>query len=125
MESRKKNGGLRKCIAYRCGLEQTKDCKITFHGFPLADKELCAKWIHATKWEGFVPTKNHFLCRQHFKPDDFYFSDSKKPKKGAVPSLFQFPVHGQACVGPTIVGTKRGPPLPRPLPEVPEKKTES
>ena len=76
-----------KCCAFKCGLTQTKDCSITFHSFPLNDPELCAKWVVATRWQNFKPTLSDRICRQHFTSDDFYFSDSKKPKSGAVPSV--------------------------------------
>ena len=119
MEANVKKGGGRRCCAYKCGNLQTKDCGITFHGFPLNDTELCAKWVNATKWEGFIPTKYHFLCRQHFTPDDFYFSDSKKPKPGAVPTIFAFPEQVQSHEN----SRKRKAPTTRTPLEIPEKKS--
>ena len=100
-----------RCCAYKCGSFQTKDSTLTFHSFPLKDKELCAKWVRATKWENFIPTKNHFFCRNHFTPDDFYFTNSTKPKPGAVPSVFIFPDHPH--VESTSIGKKRKEPTTR------------
>ena len=95
------------CCAYNCGLRETKDCPITFHKFPLADKELCRRWINATKLKDFTPSENTRIFRQHFKTDDFLFSDSKKSKAGAVPSVFS--VRNQTSQS---AGDKRKAPTP-------------
>ena len=109
-----KQGGRRKCCVHECESTQTKDSGLTFHGFPLNDPELCKRWVIATRWENFSPTNNHFICRNHFTPDDFLFSTSKKPKPGAVPSVFKF---CNKCPG-----SKRKAPTPRISEVIPEKK---
>ena len=108
------------CIAYNCGLQQSKECTITFHQFPLSNPELCSKWVQATRWENFEPKKHDRICRNHFTPEDFYFADSKKPKPDAVPSIFEFP--GQSFSrSPSNIGTKRKLPASRSIPSSPKK----
>ena len=99
---------VRICCAFNCGLTQTKDCTISFHRFPLEDKELRRKWVRATKLDNFTPVEDTRVCQQHFRDDDFMFSSSKKPKPGAVPSVFNFPKH----ISPST-GSKRKAPTPR------------
>jgi len=64
-----------KCAAFGCksgykGHEQT-GVKITFHSFPLNNKDLCDKWIRANPRKDFVPSKHSKLCSLHFQPTDF------------------------------------------------------
>jgi len=64
-----------KCAAFGCksgykGHEQT-GVKITFHSFPLNNKDLCDKWIRANPRKDFVPLKHSKLCSLHFQPTDF------------------------------------------------------
>jgi len=103
-----------KCAAYGCrsGYDTRNDqaqcttdsAKITFHGFPLNDKELCDKWVRANPRKDFTPTKYSKLCSLHFKQSDFIEErrdsnvqrrkslDSKLSrrhlKEGVVPSIF-------------------------------------
>ena len=66
-----------KCAAFGCksgykGHEQRDQCvKITFHSFPLANKELCDRWIRAISREDFTPSKHSRICSLHFKGTDF------------------------------------------------------
>ena len=57
------------------------------------DKELTKKWVVAMKRDDFIPNEISRLCTSHFKPNDYLFSNSKKLKPNAVPSLFDFPAH--------------------------------
>ena len=66
-----------KCAAFRCksgykGEEQSaSDVKITFHSFPLANKELCDRWIKANSRKDYNSTKHSRLCSLHFTASDF------------------------------------------------------
>ena len=83
--------------------------KITYHSFPIHNKELCQKWVRANPRQDFVPTKHSRLCSLHFKASDFIeertdsntsrknqkarVSNSDKPlrrylRDGVVPSIF-------------------------------------
>jgi len=46
------------------------DVKISFHVFPLNNRELCKRWMKANPWKEFAPTKHSKLCSLHFKPTD-------------------------------------------------------
>ena len=78
-----------KCSAYGCksgykGHKPETDVKTTFHAFPLANKELCDKWIKANpRSKDFVPTINSRLCSLHFKRSDFVEerNDSNKARR--------------------------------------------
>ena len=85
------------CSAYGCSNRFTKENKIWFHRFPLKNKELCNKWVSATKRDQFLPTTNSFLCSDHFIPTDYSlgtkeFADNTKPrlKYNAIPFVFIF-----------------------------------
>ena len=102
-----------KCAAYGCRSgykkkdvgEKGGDEKVTFHSFPLQNKELCDRWLRANPRKDFVPTKHSRLCSLHFTPNDFVevHTDSNKRrdksrgdeklvkrylKDDAVPSIF-------------------------------------
>lgn len=101
-----------KCVAYGCRSgyvtksEGTvnSDIKVTFHAFPLKNKDLCDKWVRANPRKDFVPTQHSKLCSLHFKPSDFVDErrdsnvqrrkslDNKLVRRhlreGAVPSIF-------------------------------------
>ena len=80
------------CSAYKCTNRKEKGVK-TFHSFPLHGKELTQKWVVAMKRDAFLPNESSRLCNNHFKPNDYLFSNSKNLKLNAVPSLFDFPAH--------------------------------
>src|SRR5688572_24417347 len=69
-----------KCAAFGCksgydtNESKTKpnnETKITFHAFPIHNKDLCEKWIRANPRQNFVPLKYSKLCSLHFKSSDF------------------------------------------------------
>jgi len=81
-----------KCAAYGCTsgykrkrktLSEGSGTKVTFHAFPLHDKELCEKWVRAKLRKDFVPSKHSKLCSLHFKPSDFVetHQDSNKSRQ--------------------------------------------
>ena len=99
-----------KCCAINCksGYEskgQNKDPNVTFHSFPLNDKENLQAWLKRIARIDFTPTKYSRLCSLHFKDEDFILhstdqlagrkrkrTDSlltkKRLPKNAVPSIF-------------------------------------
>jgi len=111
------------CVAYNCRSRWTKtpgtvkiSNVVSFHRFPLRNKELLKKWIIAVRRKSWKPTNASFLCSKHFTPDCFYYSPSqfvqlngqrRKLRPDSVPSVFQFPKHLQNS------NKKRRPPLKR------------
>jgi len=101
-----------KCVAYGCksGYKRHQQTdpgvKVTLHAFPVANRELCDKWIRANPRKDFKLSKHAVLCSLHFLPSDFVAEtrDSNKRrrrrkslaggltrhflKKNAVPSIF-------------------------------------
>ena len=76
-----------KCSAFGCKsgyknnpISGEGDQKVTFHAYPLQNKELCDKWIRANPRKDFIPSKHSQLCSLHFKPTDFVeiHNDSNK-----------------------------------------------
>jgi hypothetical protein len=53
------------CAAYGCDNTQKKGCGKSFFTFP-KDNTRRKQWIFYCKREGFVPTKHHRLCSDHF-----------------------------------------------------------
>ena len=98
-----------KCCAINCRSGYTgenKDPDVTFHSFPLHDKQLLQGWLKRIARKDFTPTKYSRLCSLHFKPEDFVKESNdqqirrrknrssallvKKPLKGNVlPSIFK------------------------------------
>ena len=66
-----------KCAAFGCKsgykgyVHPDANIKITFHSFPLDNKELCDRWIRAISRENFTPSKYSRLCSLHFRATDF------------------------------------------------------
>ena len=59
------------CAGYIRTNQFSKDSNISLHQFPLANKDLCQKWIIATKRDKFIPTKSSYLCSSHLSPEDY------------------------------------------------------
>jgi len=99
-----------KCSAFGCtsGYKRKNDAtdaSVTFHAYPLNNKELCDKWVKANPRKDFLPSKHSKLCSLHFHPSDFQTerTDSnvsrrlsavseqpvrRRLKSDAVPSIF-------------------------------------
>lgn len=96
-----------KCCAVGCKsgyISSIFNEKVTFHSFPLQNKELLRIWLRRISRTDFVPTKYSRLCSLHFNESDFITSSvdtnvSRKNKKEdglnkprlkstAVPSVF-------------------------------------
>ena len=63
-----------KCAALNCrsGYSgENKNCEITFHSFPLHDKNLLQLWLKRLARKDFKPTKHSKVCSLHFTNDDF------------------------------------------------------
>lgn len=81
------------CSVPFCTNNKQKFPHLSFHDFP-ADLEVRARWVEAVRRaEG--PSFNilrgsTYVCREHFKPEDFYTSPGGRIriKQGAVPSKF-------------------------------------
>ncbi|XP_068609186.1 THAP domain-containing protein 1 [Brachionichthys hirsutus] len=79
------------CSAYGCKNRYHKDRNISFHKFPLARPDVCAKWVAAMRRNNFKPTKYSNICSQHFTKDRFKSEcNNRVLKENAVPSLFAF-----------------------------------
>ena len=63
-----------KCCAINCRsgyIGESKNPDVTFHSFPLHDKQLLQGWLKRIARKGFTPTQYSRLCSLHFKPEDF------------------------------------------------------
>ena len=90
--------------AFNCTNRFEKSTEVKFHRFPLPKKDLCKHWawptlelamhwVIATRRLTFTPNESSYICGNHFKKDDYIFSDSNRLKPSAVPSIFEFPAH--------------------------------
>ena len=114
-----------KCSAFGCTSgykrkhDEATDPNVTFHAFPLHNKELCDRWVKANPRKGFVPSKHSKLCSLHFHASDFLTerTDSnvsrrlsavseqplrRRLKPDAVPSIF--------ANAPEYLSTPKAPP---------------
>ena len=92
------------CI--QCKKKRSQDSDEIYHHFPLDREEVCWLWVFAAKLSNY-PTKNQFLCSDHFKPEDYKYPNSSILNHDAVPSIFD--CSGSSCDG-------RKPPKKRELP---------
>jgi len=67
-----------KCSAFGCksgynrkGGSQSTGPKVTFHSFPIHNKDLCSKWIKANPRKDFTPSTYSKICSLHFHPSVF------------------------------------------------------
>lgn len=60
---------------------------------PQKNLELRTKWLDALRRINYDP-KDAFICEKHFTASDYEFNvhGNRNLKKGAVPSVFDFPV---------------------------------
>ena len=82
------------CSAYNC-TNRFKKAGIRFHQFPVKDKDLCNKWIVATRLQSLHVAESSMLCENHFKPEDYnnLFDPKSRLNKDSIPSIFTFPPH--------------------------------
>ena len=104
---------VKSCAAYNCRNRFEKCKPLNFHRFPLKNEELCKKWVIATRRQNFTPNESSYICRDHFTKTDDLFSDSKRLKASAIPSIFDFPTNLNKNETPTL---KRKEPFHRELP---------
>ncbi|XP_029344022.1 THAP domain-containing protein 1-like isoform X1 [Acyrthosiphon pisum] len=84
------------CSGFDCTSSSDVRKDLSFHKFPLKEKERLQQWVHAVRRKDFKPTSSSTLCSLHFKETDFYsavVSGKKMLKKSAVPTVFNFPIH--------------------------------
>ena len=79
---------------------------LSFHSFPDLKTDRAKEWIVKIRRDpgvNFKINKNTKICSQHFKPDDYTFSEyelsSSKPRlrPTAVPSVFPWTGHAFKC----------------------------
>ena len=75
-----------KCSAYGCTSgykSHTTDDSISFHAFPLNNKDILDKWMRANPRKDFIPTKYSRMCSLHFKSSDFvqHSTDSNSTRR--------------------------------------------
>ncbi|XP_070814251.1 THAP domain-containing protein 6-like [Chaetodon trifascialis] len=105
------------CAAYGCTNArslQTRMRGITFHKFPKCS-ERRRQWKRALRRDGFVANNRSLLCSEHFSNEDFdRTGQTVRLKAGAVPTIFNFPVHLQRPVAPrsTTASRRAGENLP-------------
>ena len=79
------------CAAYGCrsGYNSQKSAtddadethpKLSYHSFPIQDKDLFEKWVRAIRRQNFVATKYSKLCSLHLKETDFVEVSIETPK---------------------------------------------
>ncbi len=72
-------------VGCRSGYDNNTPEGVSFHGFPLARKELLSKWISNLARKGFTPTKNSKVCSLHFKGGRHISGDREvESKKGVL-----------------------------------------
>ncbi|XP_045460820.1 THAP domain-containing protein 1-like [Harmonia axyridis] len=82
------------CASYNCVVRFKKESGVKFHRFP-KNEVLKQKWVMAMRRKDYKPSATAVICSHHFKTEDYYINDygTKKLKKGAIPSVFNFPNH--------------------------------
>lgn len=79
-----------KCSAPGCrsGYDKITTKGITFHKFPLGNKEILRKWTHCLPRANLVPNQNSSLCSLHFTENDFITtSKDHRRNKGSPKTL--------------------------------------
>ncbi len=73
-----------------CSVSSRYNSCASFHSFPVKE-EIRKKWIVNIRRINFQITKHTKVCSVHFNPDDFVEgTSSRRLKKGAVPSVFEW-----------------------------------
>ena len=77
------------CSACNC-TNRFKKAGIRFHQFLAKDKELCNKWVVATRLQSLHVAESSMLCENHFKPEDYNnpLDPKSRLKKDSIPSSF-------------------------------------
>ena len=66
------------CAAWGCDQRFTKEAGISFHTFPLKDKERLKNLLIAMRRDDFKPTMHSRICSKHFLTTDYHpFSNIK------------------------------------------------
>ncbi|ETN58331.1 hypothetical protein AND_010071 [Anopheles darlingi] len=60
------------CVIQDCNLRYTHSEEVSFHKFPLRNRELLKRWIEfANRNQNWSPSKWSCICSRHFLPSDF------------------------------------------------------
>ena len=82
-----------RCSAYGCrsGNDKNTNSSISFHKYPIKNKELLRKWLKNNPRKNFIPTRSSTLCSLHFTDWDFITecrdSNDRRRKKRVETSL--------------------------------------
>ncbi|XP_022161068.1 THAP domain-containing protein 2-like [Myzus persicae] len=82
------------CSGFDCPSSSNVREDLSFHKFPLKEKERLQKWVHVVRRKDFKSSSSSTLCSLHLKETDFYsavVSGKQMSKKSAVPFVFNFP----------------------------------
>ncbi|KAG1968203.1 THAP domain-containing protein [Pimephales promelas] len=80
------------CCAYNCRNTAVSNSTVSFHQFPLKDRNLLKKWLHKLRWKDWKPAPNSKICSVHFEKKCL-IQDGKRTRlqPWAVPTIFSFP----------------------------------
>ncbi|XP_073797186.1 THAP domain-containing protein isoform X1 [Danio rerio] len=82
------------CSALSCKNRPSPGTGISFHRFPLDDKDRLQKWLLNLRRDNFQPSPSARICSQHFEDGCFFTNNHGKLclSKSAVPTLFYYPI---------------------------------
>ncbi|KAL7632618.1 UNVERIFIED_CONTAM: hypothetical protein RMT77_017056 [Armadillidium vulgare] len=72
---------------------QCREKGVSFHHFPLKDKNRLSEWLKHINRSNFNPTKHSVLCSEHFDNKFFVyqpFTNRRQLSSEAVPTIFNF-----------------------------------
>lgn len=81
------------CSAFGCNNSGAGNKNVSFHSFPLKNKNLIKVWLAKIKRKNFKPSKYSKICSDHFEPECFkieMFSGRRHLTVDAVPTKFSF-----------------------------------
>ncbi|XP_053145014.1 THAP domain-containing protein 1-like [Hemicordylus capensis] len=110
---------VKSCCAIKCSNKYVRGSNISFHRFPLRNKQLLKKWVVNIRRQNFHPTHSQVICSEHFTEEDFKIKvvasgKRRKLKPKAVPTIFSFPERLQKRVKPRRPLIRHVPPDSKP-----------
>lgn len=75
------------CKARGCISDETLNLELTFHTFPVSDKQLLQRWIQNVAPDNFKPAPQDVICSLHFTDDQFLDTLPRTLIKCALPTL--------------------------------------
>ncbi|KAK7118693.1 hypothetical protein R3I94_022252 [Phoxinus phoxinus] len=81
------------CAALNCTNRSSPGSSISFHRFPLGDKDRLQRWMVNIRRDHFKPSPSSRICSHHFEDSSFFKNNKGQVclKKTAVPTKFFFP----------------------------------